>query len=422
MKTQPTQPVNLDEEIAKTRPDYRVYRPREPVGSAHDTGNEHFLVFDSPDGSLMAVWTQSTSEGQSDQRIVFARSEDEGEHWTAPRIVAGPSKPGEGPMASWGFPLVSRSGRIYVIYSRNPGRFDHNTGLMTGLYSDDAGRTWSSPQPVPFARDCHDNPDANFPPTWIVWQKPQRLLSDGRYFVGFTRWVSSAVRHKPPINSWIAHESVVEFMRFDNVDDNVEPNALRISFFATDKQALRVGFPGHPEVSVVQEPSLVKLPDGRLFCVMRTSAGSPHWTASQDDGKTWSAPAPLCRRDGGEPLKHPLSPCPIYDANGDAAASGRYLLLFHNHDGHFQKWTPTDTQFHRRPICLVTGEFKAGAKQPVWFDEPRFLMDHDGVALGPPGKGRCDLAMYSSFTVRKDRRVLWYPDRKFFLLGKRIEP
>ena len=41
-------------------------------------GNEHFLVFDGPDGSLMAVWTQSTREGAGDHRIVFSRSEDEG--------------------------------------------------------------------------------------------------------------------------------------------------------------------------------------------------------------------------------------------------------------------------------------------------------------------------------------------------------
>jgi hypothetical protein len=49
-------------------------------------------------------------------------------------------------------------------------------------------------------------------------------------------------------------------------------------------------------------------------------------------------------------------------------------------------------------------------------------MDHDGVPLGPPEKrGRLDLALYSSFTLRHGQAVLWYPDRKFFLLGKRLE-
>jgi hypothetical protein len=50
------------------------------------------------------------------------------------------------------------------------------------------------------------------------------------------------------------------------------------------------------------------------------------------------------------------------------------------------------------------------------------LAGHKGVSLGKPGtNGRLDLALYSSFTVRR-KRVLWYPDRKFFLLGRVIDP
>ena len=37
-------------------------------------------------------------------------------------------------------------------------------------------------------------------------------------------------------------------------------------------------------------------------------------------------------------------------------------------------------------------------------------------------KGRLDLALYSSFTVRQGKAVLWYPERKFFLLGRVIVP
>jgi hypothetical protein len=46
-------------------------------------------------------------------------------------------------------------------------------------------------------------------------------------------------------------------------------------------------------------------------------------------------------------------------------------------------------------------------------------MDNQGVRIGF-GKGRADLAMYASLTIRNGRRILWYPDRKFFLLGKII--
>ena len=65
------------------------------------------------------------------------------------------------------------------------------------------------------------------------------------------------------------------------------------------------------------------------------------------------------------------------------------------------------------------GRFDGNACQPIRFETPEFLMDNDGVALGFKG-GRKDLAMYASITRRNGRNVLWYPERKFFLLGKEI--
>ncbi len=413
----------IPHELHATKPDYIVYVPQIDGDRVRDTGNEHFLVFDGPDGSLMAIWTQSTAEAQPDQHIVFVRSDDEGLHWTAPKLIAGPARPGAGHIASWAFPLVSRAGRIYVLYSQHVGKFDtvfHMPGRMDGIYSDDNGQTWSAPETNPMPRSKWDNPDPTYPASWIVYQKPQRLTSDGKYLAGFTRWTSLAVT-KNPTRSWISMDSRVEFMRFENLDENPPIAQLKISYAMSNDDSLSVPFPGHEEVSVCQEPGIVKLPDGRLFCVMRTAAGSPFWSLGTEDGKSWTKPKRLLRKDGGSPLAHPLSPCPIYDMQGDGAASGRYVLLIHNHDGHYHGYGPTDTSFHRRPVFLVTGRYHADGEQPVWFDEPQFFMDHDGVALGAPGTtGRLDLALYSSFTVRQGQAVLWYPDRKFFLLGRKI--
>jgi hypothetical protein len=413
----------IDKELRATHPDYVVFVPRVTESGVSDTGNEHFLVFDGPDGSLMAVWTQSTHEGQPDQHIVFSRSLDEGVTWSPPRVIAGPACAGQGLMASWAFPLVSRAGRIYVLYSQSVGKFDtfpHTTGLMNGISSDDQGTTWSKPETITMPRSTRDNPDTSYPANWICWQKPLRLTRDGRYLAGFTRWTSKAVA-KNPTPSWISLDARVEFMRFDNLDDNPAVSALRISWSAANDKALAVPFPGHPEVSACQEPSIVKLPDSRLFCVMRTAAGSPFWSVSGDDGETWSTPKRLLRRDGGAPLLHPLSPCPIYDVGGNTAGSGRYVLFIHNHDGNYQGWKPTDTSMHRRPVCIVAGRYVPDAEQPVWFAEPARFMDHTGVSLGPPNRqGRLDLALYASFTVRNNTAVLWYPDRKFFLLGRVI--
>jgi hypothetical protein len=408
--------AHLPVTLKATKPDYTVFVPQLSAQGVQDSGNEHFLAFDGPDGSLMAVWTQSTHEGEPDQHIVFSQSNDEGRTWTPPRLIAGPAKAGDGFMASWAFPLVSRKGRIYVLYSQHIGKFDtfrHHTGLLTGIFSDDLGKTWSKPVTIPMPRTSRDNSDASFPPNCITWQKPLRLARDGRYIAGLTRWTSFAVK-KNPTKFWISADSVVEFMRFENLDTNPDIDALKISSLSWDKDALTVPYPGHPETSVCQEPSIVRLPNGRLFCVMRTSAGSPHWSMSSNDGDSWTRPRPLLRKDGGAPLKHPLSPCPLFDAG-----NGRFALFIHNHDGNINGLTVSDTLFHRRPVYLVGGRFESKGEQPIWFEEPKFFMDHDGVALGPPGgKGRWDLALYSSVTIRKGKAVLWYPDRKFFLLGR----
>ncbi len=409
--------TDLATELYRTEPDFVVYVPKSVDGSTGDSGNEHFMVFRGPDGSLMAVWTQSTYEGRPDQHIVFSRSPD-GSQWTDPFTIAGRNPdPGTGRgMASWGFPLVSESGRIYVIYSLHSGRndiFSHTTGLMAGIYSDDCGGSWSGETTIPMPRSCWDNPDRDVPSNWIVWQRPRRL-SGGRYLAGFTRWISPKVRPPAPIDIWWAEASVVEFMRFENLDDDPDPSGLEVTYHMSDRKALQVPLVGHPEVSVAQEPSIVALPDGRLFCVIRTTTGNPWYSLSENGGERWTDPVPLRYRDDGPPLLHPASPCPIY-STGD----GSYVLLFHNHDGHFGPWGPHDTRWHRRPIYITRGHFKPHAEQPIWFSGPKFLMDNDGIPLGY-GEGRGDLAMYASMTYMDGDLILWYPDRKFFLLGKRL--
>ena len=144
---------HLHQESQRTRPDYTVYVPGSLDGSTRDTGNEHFLVSPHPQGGLFAVWTQSSYEGEPDQRIVFSRSRDGGATWTAPQFVAGPADGGG--IASWQFPLISKSGRIYLYYNRYIGRHDFamsTCGVMAGRYSDDGGETWSAEQVVPMPR------------------------------------------------------------------------------------------------------------------------------------------------------------------------------------------------------------------------------------------------------------------------------
>lgn len=399
----------IKEELKKTEPDFIVYMPKSLDGSTHDTGNEHLMVFQIDSDTFIAIWTQSTYEGFNDQRIVFAKSDNGPYKWSEPKVIAEP-------MASWAFPLISKKGRIYVIYSKHIGIndiFTHTTGLMACKYTDDEGKTWSKEKIIKMPRSKWDNPDEKVPPNWIVWQKPERL-SDGKYFTGFTRWISPYVRKPAPLKIWWAESSVIEFMEFENIDENPEPEKIEISYYAQNDNALKVPLIGYPDIPVAQEPSIVKLPNSFLFCVMRTTQGSPYWSISPDKGETWTEPLPLLQFDDGPKLKHPCSPCPIYQIN-----ENEYIIFIHNHDGYFEKWTPFDTIDHRRPIYICRGKFVKKGKQPIWFSEPKFFMNNDGIRIGY-GKGRRDLAMYSSFTKYKGEYILWYPERKFFLLGKKV--
>ncbi|MCX6892093.1 MAG: sialidase family protein [Verrucomicrobia bacterium] len=416
----------LQREVRRSQPDYVVFVPGSFDGSTRDGHNEHFLVFDGPDGSLMAIWTQDTKapDAAVGNRIVFSRSTDEGASWSPPSHLAGPATPDDpAHMASWGFPMVSKSGRIYVVYNRNQGNagwIQMHTGTMEGIYSDDKGVTWSKPQGIPMPKSIYDDPKGEIPAEWIVWQSPMRDLKGG-FFVGYTHWVNRAAATLKKVESWTQIESVVEFMRFENVDANPEPKDLRVKYSGWGEKALRVPHYKHPLLSIAQEPSIVRLPDKRLFCVMRTNSGYIWYSVSADDGETWCNPRPLLRKDGGLPILQPLGCCPIYQLS-----DGRYALLHHNNRGNMEA-KPEATYGPRRPAFIALGEFRAGAEQPVWFSESKQLMDTDGLRYDgtPPiiGKhGSTDIGVYSSFTTRKGNDVLWHPDRKFYLVGKKITP
>ena len=149
---------------------------------------------------------------------------------------------------------------------------------------------------------------------------------------------------------------------------------------------------------------------------IRTNRGEVWYSVSPDQGRTWDEARPMRTRDGGPKLRHPCSPCPVFSL-GDR----RYLLLFHDNDGYV---FGADSRWHvrnRRPTYASVAEFRPGAEQPLWWGAKRLLIDNGAVPWGPPGRGRFESAAYVSMTCVAGRRVLWYPDRKGFLLGTRLD-
>jgi hypothetical protein len=406
---------DLDYELNRSNPDIVIYKPKFEGEKSGDNGNEHFLVFEAPyNGDMLAVWTQSTYEGSGDHRIMTARSKDKGMTWGAPKKIAGSDKPEEGLMASWGFPIVSSTGRIYCFWNQYQGINDYQmqtTGTLDCSYSDDNGENWSSPVTLSMPRSIKDNPDDRVPSNWIVWQKPG-LDSKGRWLAGFTRWTSNSVCPESPVNHWVGHDSAVEFMRFENINDGLEPNELKISFLQAETGGLRVNFPSNKDISLCQEPSFVKLPDNRLFMTMRTVTGLIWYSVSENDGETWRTPDILRMCDFGEPLLQPASCCPIYSLK-----DGRYILLYHNNARNYDTvYQPIHR--NRQPAFIALGEYRKDSIQPIWFSSPKKFLDNDDVPLGP--MERSEIGVYTSLTEVDGKRILWYPDRKFFLLGKII--
>jgi hypothetical protein len=417
--------ATLERELRRSQPDYICYVPGHWDGSTHDSLNEHFLVFDGPDKSLMAIWTQSdggigTRAPRQKNRIRFSRSTDEGVTWEKPTHVVGP-KTQDDPayMASWAFPMVSRRGRIYVVYNQNIGNkgwIEMHTGKMAGVYSDDHGRTWSQGQFIDMPKSPYDDPEGKIPAEWIVWQSPLRDRKGG-FLIGYSHWINQAHARMKKTESWTQIESVVEFMRFTNVDAHPEPRDLKVRYHAWGDKALRVPYYRDPLLTVTQEPSTVRLPDGSLFCIMRTNSGYIWYSVSKDDGENWCSPRPLLRKDFGEPILQPVSCSPIYQL-----ADGRYVLLHHNNRGDYTA-VPEATWGPRRPAFIALAEFRPGKDQPLWFSESKELMDNGGFAVnGEPNGRQNGIGVYSSFSTRKGNNVLWHPERKFFLVGKKITP
>ena len=411
--------MNYREELHRTRPDYIVYNPiggREPRWADPDFFwlNEQLLVVETRDGGLLATWTSEQLTPQR-HRIACARSADGGKTWTSPQFLDG-SGLGDCNHAAWQVPVLSKSGKAYCFYNYNAGRLDLGrgfTGDMRCRCSDDHGRTWSDPADFPVARGPTDHPEDAVPCNWISCF-PAVRDGEGRVLMAFTRWASPA-SGVPGSNVSIKKvHSQCELMRIENLDEDPEPADLLIAWLNVESP-ITVPHETILDASFAQEPCLVALPDGRLLLAMRTNRGTIWHTLSEDGGRTWQETRPLLYSDGGEEISHPVAPCPIFTLK-----RGDYLLLYNNNDGYVfgakSRWTVEN----RRPAFISRGEFRPHARQPIWWSQPRLFIDNDGVPIGPEGMGRLEAAAYPSLTELNGNRVLWYPDRKVFLLGKRI--
>lgn len=382
--------------------DYVVFVPK----GVSDVYNDHFHVIDDPArGLLYAFWTQGSYEGADDMHIAFSRSQDGGLTWSEPGILAGsPDLVNPTRRAAWQQPMLSRSGRLYCLWNQETVVKSILCGPMWGMYSDDGGLTWSEPEESPLLLRADTDPaDLSVPPTWCNWQRPVRLGEGGRFFTGSSR------HGKAPYDS--VNSCKVEFWQYENIDDDPEIRDIRISIFSNGRNSLSADSikAEHNFVagdgSAVEEASVVGLPDGRLFALMRSSVGFPVWSQSRDGGRTWDRPE-ILRMEDGTPVLHPRSPCPMYDVMGPEARSGRYVAFVHNS---FDFDASSSYQL-RGPLFRLDGVFDPESEQPVKFSLAGTFIPRESLN-----------SMYSSYTPCEGGGILWFNDRKYYLFGKRID-
>ena len=395
----------IEDEYKRTQPDSIVYIPKE--GDDYNDGdNEHFLVFNAPKSNeLLAMWTQGSMEPSGDNHIMLARSAD-GVNWSQPLWITGTHKGTNETQASWGFPVVAKdTGRIYCFYCESPaGKLGGASGILGCHISDDNGKTWQQKGKILFP-DCFEdvNDISSQNGGIIVWQKPIRD-SQGKQIVGYTFCGNG---HK---------QGCCRFMRFDNIDEAPDVEDIKISWLSLRGDTISI--PSCLDNCHCSEPAIELLPDGRLFVVFRTMTGYIWYSVSDNDGVNWTEPEPLLYKDGGEPVKNPLTCCPLYRLE-----DGRYVLVYYNNCYYSEyikanKPLPAGMSMftHRRPAVYSIGKFQKVAHQPLWFDEPKNMLDTDGVIVSP--KASNEVATYPSLTYHNEKYMFWYPDRKFFLLGK----
>lgn len=383
-----------------SKPDFVTFVPR--VSNPDFATNQQYLVTRLNNGRLLGIWTAAYMEGSPNQSMLCHWSDDNGKSWSSYKVIDGPLH--DGKIASWGFSIyIPETNRFYVFYNKDIGTRIFHHGRMLMKYSTNDGESWSEPFEYKFDPGEYTPRDSTIPPQWWVYQNP--IMIGDRFFVGFTE----VLPHEPDV----FFSTEIRFLSFENIISEKNPDNFVIKTYPVNgRPGLRGSYLANSNRSTLQEPSIVKLSDGRLFCLMRSGGGSPFFSVSSDTGLSWSIPKKLRFADGSEFIKQPLASCPMY-----SLGNGQFILIFHNNSGDANGGTgPSDLKKVRTPAYVVFAQESLFSNQPLTFGRPNIFLENYVRPFGP--QDRTEIATYPSMTKMGNDYVLWYPDRKHFLLGK----
>lgn len=340
------------------------------------------------DGGLLCVVTTGTKhEGSAGQHVLSMKSFDGGKTWQDRAPVEPPTEP----MSSWGVPITTPSGRIFVFYIFNkdnlqelqaddppyPGGLTHRVdsqGYYAYRWSDDHGKTWSRERVIIPVREFEI--DRNNPyggNIRLFWNVGKAFISEGAIYVPFHKVGGFG-------EGWFTSS---EGGLACSPDLLTCANPLDASWqtLPDGDHGIRSPEGGGP---VAEEQSFTVLSDGSFFTVFRTIDGHPACAYSRDKGRNWSSPEYM-RYASGKLMKHPRAANFIWKKK-----DGGYLYHFHNHGGRSLSSNPqcrTISYEGRNPVWFCRGreEDTPQGKVLVWSQpEVALFADDPQIRLSYP--------------------------------------
>lgn len=311
-----------------------------------DYCDQPYVVRTADDAWLCVMTTGSKQEGSTGQHVVSIRSKDHGLTWSEPVDI----ESAKGPVASWGMPLVTSFGRVYVFYSYNGDEISGRRADMLGWYcyrySDDGGRSWSQQRHrLPLRVTAADRGNDWQGEVQIFWGIGKPIVVGDDAIFAFTK-----------IGRYMLDQSEGWFFRSPNVMTEPDVTKVRWTLLPEGDHGLRA--PAHG--SIQSEQNLVPLANGDLYCMYRTAMGYPCHAYSRDGGRTWTPPEAATYTPGGRRFKHPRA-CPRLWRT----RSGRFLFWFHNNGN--KDWSPGT----RNPCWLAGGIERDGQ---IHWSQPEIVL------------------------------------------------
>ena len=233
-----------------------------------------------------------------------------------------------------------KDGRLLLAYTRfYGGGSDHAFADISGMLSQDKGRTWGRP----FLVQRNDAGCNVMSASLLRLQTGEVLLgylrknapsTDCRFYVRLSTdeartWGTEVCATPEPVEYYVVNNDRVIQLRSgrlvvpaaDHADWRRRKQAWAVCYLSDDKGKTWRRGTGHVELPGCgcQEPGVVELKDGRVYMIIRNSLGFVYRATSADGGETWSEAT-------STGLPAPVAPCTItrVPTTGD-------LLLFWNH-------------------------------------------------------------------------------------------